>query len=175
MYVTSDCVRTSAHTCFSPIQSTVYVEPNVSNCTMKNPLRNLFRRGKSTSGSATPVANSMTPSAPSQASFPRPTARLPSPELPNALAQSTPTPPILNNLFTNQPSAPTCTSSPASPPHTTLITDNPPHILAAMPLAGADYLDASHSVFNSAGRDIYNTHNYQLISGACSLIVDLKL
>ena len=145
---------------------------------MKNPFRKLFRRGKSTSGSATPIANSIpiTQSTPSQASFTLPTARLPSPEPPNVLSQSTPTPPILN-LPTNQPSAPTCTSSralltvPASPadhaPNTSPITDNPPHILPAIPLVGAEYLDASHSVFISAGRDINNIHHhYQPISGA---------
>ena len=162
--------------CFSPIQSTVYVELNANNCIMENPLRNLFRRGKSTSGSATPIANSIpiTQSTPSQASFTLPTARLPSPEPLNVLSQSTPTPPILN-LPTNQPSAPALLTVPASPadhvPNTTPITDNPPHISPAMPLAGAEYLDASHSVFNSAGGDIYNIHhNYQLISGVCSLL-----
>ena len=147
---------------------------------MENPLRNLFRRGKSTSGSATPIANSipMTQSTPSQASFTLPTARLPTPEPSNVLSQSTPTPPILN-LPTNQPSAPTYTSSPAlltvpaapadHAPNTTPITDNPPRISPAMPLAGAEYLNASHSVFNSAGGDIYNIHhNYQLINGMCS-------
>ena len=128
---------------------------------------------------ATPIAKSipMTQSTPSQASFTLSTARLTSPDPPNALSQSTPTPPILN-LPTNQPSAPRCTSSralltvPALPadhaPNTSPITDNPPHISPAMPLAGAEYLDASHSVFNSAGRDMYNIHHhYQPISGAC--------
>ena len=146
---------------------------------MRNPFRKLFRRGKSTSGSATPIANSIpiTQSTPSQASFTLPTARLPSPKPLNILSQSTPTPPTLN-LPTNQPSAPTCTSSralltlPASPadhaPNTTPITDNPPHISPAMPLAGAEYVNASHSVFNSAGRDINIHHHYQRINGACS-------
>ena len=147
---------------------------------MKNSFRNLFRRGKSASGSATPIASSipMTQPAPSQASFTLPTARLPTPEPSNVLSQSTPTPPI-PKLPMNKPSAPTCTSSPAlltvpasradHAPNTTPITDNLPHISPAMPLAGAGYIDASHSVFNSAGRDIYNIHpNYQPISGACS-------
>jgi hypothetical protein len=158
-------------TCFSPIRSTAHVKLNANNCTMKNPLRKLFRRGKSTSGSATPIANSVpiTQSTPSQASFTLPTARLPSPEAPNVLSQSTPTPPILN-LPTNRPS-PALLTVPASPadhaPNRTPITDNPPHISPAIPLAGAEYLDASHSVFNSAGRDMYNIHHhYQPISGA---------
>ena len=143
---------------------------------MKNSFRNLFRRGKSASGSATPIASSipMTQPAPSQASFTLPTARLPTPEPSNVLSQSTP-PPILN-LPTNQPSVPTCTSpalstvpaSPADQPNTTPVTDNPPRISPAKPLAGADYLDASHSVFNAAGRDINIHHHYRPISGACS-------
>ena len=121
-----------------------------------------------------PITNSipMTRSAPSQVPFTHSTARLPSPEPANVLSQSTPTPPILN-LSTNQPSVPAFLTVAASPadhaPDTTAITDNPPHISPAMPLAGAESLDASHSVFNSAGRDIYNIHhNYRLISGACS-------
>ena len=127
-------------TCFSPIQSTVHVELDPDTGTMENPLRNLFHRGKSTSGSTTPIANSipMTQSMPSQASFTLPTVRLPIPEPLNVLSQSTPTPPILN-LPMNQPSAPALLTVPTSPadhvPNITPITNNPPHILPAMPLA----------------------------------------
>jgi hypothetical protein len=151
-------------------------ELNAHNCITKNPSETFYALGNLHQDQPlTPIANSMIQSAPSQASFTLPTARLPTPEPSNVLSQSTP-PPILN-LPTNQPSVPTCTSpalstvpaSPADQPNTTPVADNPPRISPAMPLAGADYLDASHSVFNSAGRDIYNIHhNYQLISGACS-------
>jgi hypothetical protein len=40
----------------------------------------------------------------------------------------------------------------------------------AKAFAGAQYVDASHGVFNEAGRDIINYNSYQLVSRTCSLV-----
>ena len=56
-------------------------------------------------------------------------------------------------------------------PNTTAIPNNPQPVSPAMAFTDARYVDASHSVFNQAGRDIIN---YQLVNRTCFVIVDLK-
>ena len=183
-----DCVRTGAHSIraqascslpppASPQFNLLFTSSSTLTTALRKTRLETFRLWEIYITTLITKSIPMTQSTPSQAPFTLPTARLPSPEPANVLSQSTSTPPILN-LPTNQPSAPTCTPSPAfltvpalpadHAPNTTPITDNPPHISPAMPIAGAEYLDASHSVFNSAGRDINIHHHYQRISGACS-------
>jgi hypothetical protein len=88
-------------------------------------------------------------------------------------SQSIPT----NRQPMNRPPSPSLNllSAPPSPgdaPNMTAITSNLPHISSAIPLAGAQYVDSSHSVFNTARRDIHITnHNYPPINRMCSFII----
>src|ERR1700683_900228 len=83
--------------------------------------------------------------------------------------------PLRRDRRSNQPpSAPTAplpTPSPAhqsthpTSPNTTAIAHNPPPVSPATAFTDAQYVDASHSVFNTAGRDFIN--NYQLGNRMC--------
>jgi hypothetical protein len=134
--------------------------------TMKNPLRKILCRGRSPSASVTHPS-----SAEPLVLLPQ-SSPIPDPPLPAAPTNQLPLPTSLPTQLSVPFQVPSITNQSTYPTSlaTTAAASSPPHNSSAATFSSAQHVDASHSAFYQAGRDII-IHNRQLINRTCYFIV----